>query len=239
MLKHPTHLVFNFLAYTVGIRIYLSNARERLPAPVRSTVVLGALAGALVGSVLLACLYDPMVWSRGNGDPMALFWQGQTVVGGLLGGLAGVELAKKSIGYSRSTGDSFVVPLAVGMMIGRVGCFLTGLGDNTHGIATALPWGYDFGDGVRRHPTQLYDIVFLGGFLLCLKAKLFPREREGDLFKIFMIAYLAYRFAVDFLKPYPRPFLGLHIIQVACAGGLAYYAADLRRFLSRSAKAAT
>lgn len=238
MFKHPAHLVFNLLAYSVGIRIYLRNARECLPAPVRSTVVLGALAGAFVGSILLACLYDPMVWFQGSDDPRYLFWQGQTVVGGLLGGLIGVEFAKKWVGHARSTGDPFVVPLAVGMMIGRVGCFLTGLGDNTHGIATTLPWGYNFGDGVRRHPTQLYDIVFLSGFLLFLKAKLFPREREGDLFKVFMIAYLAYRFAVDFIKPYPRPFLGLHIIQVVCVGGLTYYAPDLRRFLARSTRSA-
>lgn len=73
-----------------------------------------------------------------------------TVVGGLLGGLVGVELSKKIIGVRTSSGDLFSYPLILGMMIGRVGC-LGGLEDNTYGEATTLPWGMDLGDGVMRH----------------------------------------------------------------------------------------
>ena len=52
-----------------------------------------------------------------------------------------------------------VWPIAVGLAIGRVGCFLAGLHDDTYGLPTALPWGVDFGDGTPRHPTQLYEIA--------------------------------------------------------------------------------
>jgi prolipoprotein diacylglyceryltransferase len=45
--------------------------------------------------------------------------------------------------------------------VGRIGCFLTGLADNTYGTPTGLPWGVDFGDRIHRHPTQLYEIAFL------------------------------------------------------------------------------
>jgi prolipoprotein diacylglyceryltransferase len=54
-----------------------------------------------------------------------------------------------------------VFPLILDTCIGRVGCFLTGLADHTHGVATALPWAVGFGDGVGRHPTQLCESAFL------------------------------------------------------------------------------
>jgi len=91
----------------------------------------------------------------------AVWIGGKTIVGGLLGAWLAVELAKKKLKISYSTGDLYVFPLIVGMCLGRVGCFLTGLDDHTHGLPTSLPWGVDFGDGIHRHPTQLYEIVFL------------------------------------------------------------------------------
>ena len=38
----------------------------------------------------------------------------------------------------------------------------------------------------------------------------------GDVFKFFMVAYLSFRLLCDFIKPYPRIFLGLGGIQWAC-----------------------
>jgi prolipoprotein diacylglyceryltransferase len=100
--------------------------------------------------------------------------EGKTIVGGLLGGLIAVEWTKRRIGVIRSTGDDMALPLAAGMCIGRVGCFLTGLGDHTYGTPTSLPIGVDFGDGIPRHPTQLYEIAFLlalGALLLVLRVR--------------------------------------------------------------------
>ncbi len=59
------------------------------------------------------------------------------------------------------------------MCIGRVGCFLTGLSDATCGVRTDLPWGVDYGDGVPRHPAQIYEILFLLalGTMLWIKAR--------------------------------------------------------------------
>ena len=64
---------------------------------------------------------------------------GKSVVVGLLGGFVAVEWVKRRIGVRRSTGDLFVIPLAVGIAIGRIGCFLTGLDDHTHGLPADLP----------------------------------------------------------------------------------------------------
>jgi len=164
-------------------------------------------------------------------DPAYLLG-GKTIVGALIGGLFAVELAKRLAGETRSTGDLFAAPIALGIAIGRIGCFLTGLSDHTYGIATSLPWGVDFGDGIRRHPTQLYESLFtLALFFFLLRALKRP-HREGDLFKMFMLAYLGWRLAIDFLKPEVR--LGiLSGIQWACAAMFLYYARDIRRWLRR------
>ena len=106
---------------------------------------------------------------------------------------------------------------------GRIGCFLAGLADDTYGKPTHLPWAVDFGDHVPRHPTQLYEIVFLAGLALVLSLPW--RWPEGARFRVFMGGYLAWRVAIDFLKPQPLVG-GLNLIQWACVAGLCALAVD-------------
>jgi phosphatidylglycerol---prolipoprotein diacylglyceryl transferase len=152
-----------------------------------------------------------------------------------------VQLMKRYIGMGLPTGDLYAVPLTLGIAIGRVGCFLTGIDDNTYGTPTRLPWGVDFGDGTTRHPTQLYEIVFQLLLLPILLAALrrvsqFSGDYRrvfapGDVFNLFMVMYLSFRFVCDFLKPYPRILFGLGGIQWACLLFLLYYASDVSRWV--------
>jgi prolipoprotein diacylglyceryltransferase len=158
------HLIFEIAAFAVGYT-YFQRLRtgkgDAIAEDKRVWIIIGAAAGALLGSRILGALEDPakLAW-----DWRALFvaFNNRTMVGGLLGGLIGVELTKKFIGVRSSSGDLFTYPLILGMMVGRVGCMLAGLEDNTYGVRTDLPWGMDLGDGVRRHPTNLYEILWLG-----------------------------------------------------------------------------
>ncbi|MEO0457754.1 MAG: prolipoprotein diacylglyceryl transferase family protein [Cyanobacteria bacterium P01_A01_bin.114] len=228
---HP-HFVFEALAYSVALRLTLWNSRrDSLPAAQRSSVVVGGMVGALVGAKVLVMLQHVYLAWENLPQYGLLLVQGKTVVGALLGAVMGVELTKKLIGVTRSTGDWFVGPLIAGMMIGRVGCFLTGLSDRTYGIATNLPWGVDFGDGIARHPTQLYEIVFLLGLLglIWLQAKR-RALKPGEKFQIFMVGYLSFRLLVDSIKPDFHPLLGLSAIQIACLLGLGYYWRTIRDF---------
>jgi prolipoprotein diacylglyceryltransferase len=220
---HP-HFLFESLAYAIAFRLVLLNSRkDTIPAIQRSSVIVGGMVGALLGAKVLVLLqHIDLLWQNWQ-QFLLLLIQGKTVVGAMLGGLIGVELTKKMIGVNRSTGDAFVYPLIVGTAIGRVGCFLTGLSDRTYGIATTLPWGVDFGDGIYRHPTQLYEIIFLLLLITFLKIRTRYHRHEGDLFKFYMIAYLSFRLLVDFIKPDFHPILGLSAIQVACVLGLLYY----------------
>ena len=234
---HP-HLFFESLAYAIAFRLVLLNSRKDTIAPTqRSSVIVGGMVGALIGAKVLVLLqHIDLLWQNWQ-QFLLLLIQGKTIVGAMLGGLIGVELTKKMIGVKRSTGDAFVYPLIVGTVVGRIGCFLTGLSDLTYGIATTLPWGVDFGDGIPRHPTQLYEIIFLLSLMIFLKLRSRYHRQEGDLFKFYMIAYLSFRLLIDFIKPDFHPLLGLSVIQIACLLGLLYYRRGIPQIFTFKRKA--
>jgi phosphatidylglycerol---prolipoprotein diacylglyceryl transferase len=220
---HP-HWVFEILAYLAGSRLYLAlrGRGDPLPADDRWSVVAAAAVGAAIGGKLLYWASDPWFMAAHWQDPLVLIG-GKSVVGALVGGLCAVEWVKHRLGITRSTGDLFVLPLVVGMAIGRIGCFLTGLDDHTHGLPTTLPWAVDLGDGVPRHPAQLYEIAFL---LLLLPVLVWARRQqwpEGGLFKAFMVAYLGFRLLLEFIKP-GVAVGGLNAIQWVALAVLLYYA---------------
>jgi len=218
---HPgLHPVFETLGYAAGYWTYKwkrSRAGDFLSDERRWLIIAATAVGALVGSRVLGLLEQaPRVGFTWH---MLLVPGGKTIVGGLLGGWLAVEAAKLFLGIRSRTGDLFAVPLCVGIAVGRIGCFVAGLADDTYGTATTLPWGVDFGDGVKRHPTQLYELVFLlvlAGVLLWMEKR---PHRKGDLFRVFIGAYLGWRLLVDFIKPQPLVD-GLNYIQWACVAGL-------------------
>ncbi|MFD1469662.1 prolipoprotein diacylglyceryl transferase [Hymenobacter caeli] len=223
----PVHLLCETLAYTLGYRLYVylrARTADRIGDAGRQWIFVGAAAGALLGSRLLGLLEHPALLLHPPGGWL-YYATNKTIVGGFLGGLVGVELVKKRLRITASSGDLMVFPLLLGLGIGRVGCFLSGLEDGTYGTATALPWGINFGDGVARHPTNLYEILFLGALALLLGA--LERSRRlpnGRRFELFLAGYLLFRLLVEFIKPTAAlPGLGLTAIQWACVAGLGYY----------------
>lgn len=225
----PVHGILEAIALTVGFAYYrLLRSRSGAPSVVSGSefaVAAGCIFGAALGNKLVFWIEVPHLLPA-HWYQLSAWLGGQSMVGGLLGGLIGVEIAKTVSGVTRSTGDAFVYPILLGLMIGRVGCFLTGLADGTYGLPTDLPWGVDFGDGIPRHPTQLYEIVFAGALWLVLhrlQADLAPQS--GLLFKAMLCAYLAWRLAIDALKPVPFAYpLGFSGIQWVCLMSLVIYA---------------
>jgi prolipoprotein diacylglyceryltransferase len=228
------HTVFEISAYFVGMRLFLWQ-RRKLALPVlddrdRSLWIgVAAILGAALGAKLGYWIEDPRSAFAAFPDWRHLL-EGKTIVGALLGGLIGVELVKRAVDARGSSGDAFALPLIVGIAIGRIGCFLAGLGDHTYGNPTQMPWGVDFGDGIPRHPTQLYEIAFLVLLGVALQFRRVAFALPGDAFRTFMVAYLAFRFAIDFIKPMPFAYAGfLSGIQLLCLAGLVYYHRDIPR----------
>lgn len=218
---HP-HLVMETVAYCAGFQTYLlirrKETQSRIGAEAHLWILVGAVFGALIGARSLAIVESWPDYHSRLADP-AVWFGAKTIVGGLLGGWIGVEIAKRILHIPGSTGDAYVLPILIGIAIGRIGCFLTGLPDHTYGIATNLPWGVDFGDGIRRHPTQLYEslaAIVIGIFILIRMH--WPYAR-GELFRWMLMLYLLFRLAVEFIKPTYRPYLGLSAIQVASLVG--------------------
>lgn len=219
------HLILECLAFFIGFRYYMylrKGSEDKISSMNRLSIILGAVIGALIGSRLVGFMENPIIeFSKVN---LIQLLNTKTIMGGLFGGLLGVEWAKKIIGEPHSSGDLFTFPIIVGIFIGRIGCFLSGINEFTYGKVTSLFMGMDLGDGLIRHPIALYELVFL--VLLFFLLKYLQKEKtleNGMLFQYFMISYFSFRFFIEFLKPNIFFVVGLSSIQILCLICLLYY----------------
>ena len=223
---HP-HLLFEGLGYLAGMLAMLwasSKGKDTIDPEQRHPLIVAGLLGAMLGAKILAWAQHPQTTLLIATDEPALLLGGKTIVGGLLGGMAGIELAKRAMGITKRTGDVLVLPLILGMTLGRIGCFLTGLDDSTYGIETSLFWGIDLGDGISRHPTALYEIVALWSIYFGIKYRVkLSFVPSGWQFRTFLMSYLVWRLLVDWIKPTDWELLFFSPIQLACILGLSWY----------------
>ncbi len=224
-IKVNIHLIMEYLAFIVGFRYYVflrKRSTDEISSNNRLSIIIGATLGALIGSRIIGFLEYPFINFSENTWIELL--NAKSIMGGLFGGLLGVEIAKKIIGEKRSSGDLFTFPIILGIFIGRIGCFLSGTNEFTYGIETKSILGMDLGDGVLRHPLALYELVFL--VLLAIALKQIQKKKilkSGGLFKWFMISYFSFRFLIEFLKPNEFFVLGLSSVQILCVICLLYY----------------
>jgi phosphatidylglycerol---prolipoprotein diacylglyceryl transferase len=196
----PMYVLIMAAAIVTGI-VLAQQTQTALPLTRREKffIGLGAFCGAMIGAKLPFVLSD---W-EGFLSGLAWFSNGKTILCGLVGGYFGVELAKWLLGVRIKTGDSFAVPVAAAVGIGRLGCFHAGC---CYGMPTTMPWGMVFPnvDYLSRHPTQLYE----AGFHLSAAAMLYWLQRRGmlrgQLIKLYILSYLVYRFLTEFIRPEAR-----------------------------------
>jgi phosphatidylglycerol:prolipoprotein diacylglycerol transferase len=217
------HLLFDLLAYATGGLVsawfrkrYISRWPTVLPPRSKLWYWLWLVQGAVIGAFGIGTFELQLSGAQGM--------VGKSILGAIVGGIIAIELYKKFEHVKGSTGLAFVPSLAAGIAVGRIGCFLAGLPDMTYGIPTHSIFGYDFGDGIPRHPVQLYEsvamLLFLGAFLLMMgRGNLFWR-RNG--FYLFVGFYGAQRFMWEFLKPYATLIGPFNFFHLLCAGLVAY-----------------
>ncbi len=230
--QYHYHYIFETLAFIIGVRIYYY-LKKGITDPIsdenRLWIMLGAMLGALIGSRVVAVLETPEIISHLT---FSVLYQSKTIVGGLLGGLFGVELMKKIIGVNIASGDIYVIPILVALIIGRIGCFSMGIDEPTYGIPTHLFTGMDLGDGIPRHPIMLYEIIYLVFLVLFFNGLKHKNMINGDRFKLFMVLYFLFRFLIEFIKPYHSLFLNLSSIHWSALFIFIYY----YRFIIRISK---
>ena len=231
------HLAFETLAYFVAARWYWRSRNSAVQPPPRDRfLLLGcAVFGAAIGSKGLHMLeHLPTLMVRNDS---ALWLGGKSVLGGFMGGTAAVELGKRAIGWRVATGDAWVTPICIGLVIGRLGCQSAGLWDQTYGNPTELPWAWNYGDGVPRHPVAAYEIVAVGLLWLLIRQR-WP-SHGGARFAALLFGYCALRFGLEWLKPPFGPaatgtlpvalYGALTAIQWAALLGLVWFGALFRR----------
>ena len=208
------HTIFDVLAWLAAAAAVYWLSRQRLQFPAQS-FELPYIAALVFGAGLGAHLFGSAnLWLSGESGIA------RSVEGAIAGGIVAIELYKWSAGIAARTGARFALPLALGIAIGRLGCYFAGLDDFTYGTPTALPWAHDFGDGMLRHPVQLYESAAMAVFALLYVLAVVNRNAFviTNGFYLVLASYGAQRFAWEFLKPYGTligPFTLFHLLSLS------------------------
>lgn len=197
-------------------------------------VYVAALIGAFLGAKLAYLLAEG--WRDfGQSDVWLRLATGKSILGALPGGYAGVELAKRWVGYRGVTGDWFAIIAPVGIILGRIGCWL-------HGCCLGRAWEpawFTVRDvsGIWRWPSVPVEIVFNLAMLVSFFVLRHQRRLTGQHFHLYLVAYGLFRFAHEFLRDTPRvigPLSGYQLIalSVAVFGAWAFHHRAARTGLS-------
>ncbi len=168
-------------------------------------IYLGALVGGFAGAKIAYLLAEG--WLEWQKPDRWLRWAtGKSVLGGLLGAYAGVEITKHLTGHKQSTGDSFAVILPIGILLGRVGCFLNGccLGKPVAGVFATRDM-----HGIARWPAPFVE----GAFQVVMLVTIVILQRRGmlrdRLFFLYLAAYGVFRFLHEFMRDTPKIAFGV------------------------------
>lgn len=216
------HALFDVLAWAVSLTALLLLRRtwfaeQAVAKHLRFGYLVGVLFGAGAGAWLFGTLN---LWVSG----IESF--GRSIEGAVFGAICAIEIYKRANGITARTGAIYALPMTLGIAVGRIGCLLSGLEDNTHGIATGAGWGWDFGDGILRHPVQLYESLAMAGFALVYVAMVQAGSQrwKRDGFYYAVGFYAVQRFVIEFWKPYGDLLAGLTVFQLLSFILLAYAA---------------
>lgn len=200
------------LAYIAGILIgwwYLLKLLDQPGAPMArrhaDDFVFYATLGILIGGRLgYAIFYDPAMF-RHPVDVLKLWQGGMSFHGGAVGVSAAIFFLARKNGLSwLRIHDYIACCVPFGLFFGRIANFVNG---ELWGRPTDVPWAVIFpgtGDGIPRHPSQLYEAGLEGIILFAIlwfafwKTK--ARYEPGKLVGIFLIGYGLARFTLEFFR---------------------------------------
>jgi phosphatidylglycerol:prolipoprotein diacylglycerol transferase len=171
-----------------------------------SWAIVGVIGGGRLGYILF---YEPSYYLANPLKLLAVWEGGMSFHGGLIGVLIVLWFFCKRHRISfLQLADVAVVPVAIGLMLGRFGNFLN---QELYGTVTTLPWGMHF-DGVEglRHPTQLYAMIkdaTIASLCYWHLRSTANSKIVGKTGALFLMLYGTLRFLIEFLRvPTDPPF---------------------------------
>jgi len=212
------------LALSMAAGVWLSARRAARFGFVPDDMFDAAMPAVVSGLVGAKLLFLATNWGEYSADPWAILASlrgGFVYYGSLLGGAIGTIawLLRKKYPVLRF-GDAIAPGLALGQAIGRLGCFLNGCC-----YGGPVSWGIVFpslGDGIPRHPVQLYESA--GTLLLVLGlGRMGSRGRGGRVLGAYLVGYGVLRYFLELLRADPRGpvfFSGLTVSQAFSLAGV-------------------
>jgi len=159
-------------------------------------IIIGTVLGA---RTLYVVVYNLPFYLSNPFEIIAVWHGGLSFHGGLIGAvIAGFYFCKRKKIDFYEIADISVIPLALGLALGRLGNFING---ELYGRITNVPWAVKFPDAEGfRHPSQIYEslknlLIFFT--LWKLSDKKLPK---GFIFWLFVVMYSALRFIVEFFR---------------------------------------
>jgi phosphatidylglycerol---prolipoprotein diacylglyceryl transferase len=203
------------LAYLGGLQMAVWRAKARgLDGTKILDLGVGIIIAALVGAKLMLLVVDFDYFSANPAELLSLARSGGVFYGGLiLASLVAIWQVRRLHLPVWATGDIIAPGIALGLVVGRLGCFLGGC---CYGRETHLPWAVTFTSplalanvgtplNVPLHPTQLYEAgaaaIILAGLLVFERR---GRAFAGRTFWVYILAYAISRFVIEFFRGDPR-----------------------------------
>ncbi|MGR6468143.1 prolipoprotein diacylglyceryl transferase family protein [Rhizobium sp. PAMB 3182] len=206
------HTIFDALAWLTSFAVLYVLRRTWFPKnPVSRPLRGGYIAAVVFGAGVSAWVFGSLnLWLSGQPG------FGRSVEGALFGAIVSVELYKRASGILERTGAIYALPVALGIAVGRIGCLMSGMEDFTYGIPTGADWGWDFGDGIPRHPVALYESLAMASFAIVYIGMILRGSAywRANGFYLAVGFYGLERFVLEFWKPYGAVIAGLSVFQL-------------------------
>jgi 16S rRNA (cytosine1402-N4)-methyltransferase/phosphatidylglycerol:prolipoprotein diacylglycerol transferase len=172
---------------------------------------LWCIPSAVIGARLYYVIFE---WEYYNGDIMKIInirEGGLAIHGALIAAvLTGYIFTKvKKISFG-GTADIVAPGIILGQAIGRWGNYVNA---EAHGGPTDLPWGI-LVDGVRVHPTFLYESLWNIGVFIFLIIYRKKKKVDGEIFLLYGILYSAGRFWIEGLRTDSLMYMGMRTAQI-------------------------
>lgn len=163
-----------------------------------TSAIFGVIVGGRIGYVLF---YAPSYFLNNPAEVFAVWHGGMSSHGGFIGVAVALwlTLRQRRIPVLPFL-DVIAVPVALGLMLGRLGNFIN---QELYGTVTTLPWGIAIpGVAGLRHPTQIYAMIKdVSIAIVCLlHLTMRPQRRSGETFSLFLMMYGVLRFFVEYLR---------------------------------------